>query len=481
MATPAEFLNFVDTNKDRFIQRLARAVEIPSVSGDPAYRDDVIRMASSLETQLKQYGVETQTVELGTHIMEGQGLKLPPLVLGKIGDDESKKTILIYGHFDVQPAHMSDGWSFPPFQLTIDDKTGRLYGRGSSDDKGPIFGWVNVLDAHHALNKPLPVNLRFCFEGMEESGSEGLDEFIFAEVKKGKDSWFDGIDAVCISDNYWLDTRTPALTYGLRGISYYKLTVSGPARDLHSGVFGRMVHEPMTDLITLMSKLVDPQGNILIPGVDEMVSPPDDEERQIYKNLNYGIEDVEISAGAKIAISEDKTTALMGRMRYPSLSLHGIEGAFYGAGAKTVIPAKVSGKFSIRLVPPQTPENVDPLVSKYLQDEFKKLGSKNTFSVENFHGGKPWVENYKHWNYEAAHRATEAVYKKAPDYTREGGSIPVTLTFAEALGVNVLLLPMGRGDDGAHSTNEKLDTSNFIEGTKLLGSYLHEVAASTKA
>lgn len=440
-------------------------------------------MASFLEAQLKQYGVKTKAVELGTHVMEGQNLKLPPLILGSIGDDKSKRTILIYGHYDVQPAQLSDGWDFPPFKLTKDDKTGRLYGRGSSDDKGPIFGWINVLDAHHTLNKPLPVNLRFCFEGMEESGSEGLDEFILAEVKKGKDSWFDGVDAVCISDNYWLNTRTPALTYGLRGISYYKVTISGPAKDLHSGVYGRMVHEPMTDLIILMSKLVDPHGNILVPGVDEMVPPPDEEERQLYGKIDYSIEDVEQSAGAKITISEDKATALMGRMRYPSLSLHGIEGAFYGAGAKTVIPAKVSGKFSIRLVPPQRPDNVDPLVIKYLSAEFAKLGTKNTIHVENLHGGKPWVENYKHWNYEAAHRATEAVYKQAPDYMREGGSIPVTLTFAEALGVNVLLLPMGRGDDGPHSTNEKLDTSNFIEGTKLLGSYLHEVSvgASTKA
>ncbi|KAI0293927.1 CNDP dipeptidase [Russula brevipes] len=481
MAAPADLLDFVDTNKDRFIQRLARAVEIPSVSGDPAHRDDVFRMSSYLESQLRQYGVETKAVELGTHIMDGHNLKLPPALLGRIGDDKSKKTILIYGHFDVQPAQQSDGWDFPPFQLTRDDKSGRLYGRGSSDDKGPIFGWINVLDAHHALNKPLPVNLRFCFEGMEESGSEGLDEFILAEVKRGKDSWFDGVDAVCISDNYWLNTRTPALTYGLRGISYYKVTISGPARDLHSGVFGRMVHEPMTDLITLMSKLVDPQGNILVPGVDEMVPPPDDEERQLYKNLDYAVDDVEVSAGAKITISDDKASMLMGRMRSPSLSLHGIEGAFYGAGAKTVIPAKVAGKFSIRLVPPQTPENVDPLVIKYLQGEFARLGSKNTFNVENLHGGKPWVEDHKHWNYEAAHRATEAVYKQAPDYTREGGSIPVTLTFAEALGVNVLLLPMGRGDDGAHSTNEKLDISNFIQGTKLLGSYLHEVGAGANA
>jgi len=481
MAAPADFLNFVEVNQDRFIQRLARAIEIPSVSGDPAHREDVYRMGSFLETQLKQYGVETKVVELGTHISEGQTLRLPPAILGRIGDDRSKKTILIYGHYDVQPAQLSDGWDFPPFELTKDDKTGRLYGRGSSDDKGPILGWVNVVDAHHALNKPLPVNLRFCFEGMEESGSDGLDEFILAEVKKGKDSWFDGVDAVCISDNYWLNTRTPALTYGLRGISYYVVTVSGPARDLHSGAYGRMVHEPMTDLIALMSKLVDSQGNILIPGIDEMVPPPDDEEREIYRKIDYGLEDVEVSAGAKITISEDKASALMGRMRYPSLSLHGIEGAFYGAGAKTVIPAKVSGKFSIRLVPPQTPGNVDPLVIKYLSAEFAKLGSKNTINVKNLHGGKPWVENYKHWNYEAAHRATEAVYKQAPDYMREGGSIPVTLTFAEALGVNVLLLPMGRGDDGAHSTNEKLDTSNFIEGTKLLGSYLHEVGAGTKA
>ncbi|KAI0284572.1 CNDP dipeptidase [Russula aff. rugulosa BPL654] len=473
MAAPADFLNFIDVHKDRFIQRLASAVEIPSVSGDPVHRDDVFRMG--------QYGVETKAVELGTHVMDGQNLKLPPAILGRIGDDKSKRTILIYGHYDVQPAQLSDGWDFPPFQLTTDAKTGRLYGRGSSDDKGPIFGWINVLDAHHTLNKPLPVNIRFCFEGMEESGSEGLDEFILAEVKKGNDSWFDGVDAVCISDNYWLNTRTPALTYGLRGISYYKVTISGPAKDLHSGVYGRMVHEPMTDLIILMSKLVDPQGNILIPGVEELVPPPDEEERQLYRKIDYSIEDVEHSAGAKITISEDKAIALMGRMRSPSLSIHGIEGAFYGAGAKTVIPAKVTGKFSIRLVPPQTPDNVDPLVIKYVSAEFAKLGSKNTVNVENLHGGKPWVENYKHWNYEAAHRATEAVYKRAPDYMREGGSIPVTLTFAEALRVNVLLLPMGRGDDGPQGTQYFLLYHIVSERTKLLGSYLHEVGASTEA
>lgn len=179
----------------------------------------------------------------------------------------------------------------------MDNETGRLIGRGSTDDKGPILGWLNVLQAHKALGLELPVNLRFCFEGMEESGSEGLDELISSESAKGKAGWFGGVDAVCIvstlrfpssvsladafckSDNYWLNTRTPCLTYGLRGLAYFKLTISGPARDLHSGAFGRAVHEPMTDLVILMSKLVAPDGSILVPGVDEMVSAASDEEK----------------------------------------------------------------------------------------------------------------------------------------------------------------------------------------------------------
>jgi Cys-Gly metallodipeptidase DUG1 len=236
----------------------------------------------------------------------------------------------------------------------------------------------------------------------------------------------------------------------------------------------------MTDLISLLGTLVTPQGDILIKGVDEMVPPADEEERGIYAGLDYSIADIEEAAGASIALSSDKVSVLMGRMRSPSLSIHGIEGAFSGPGGKTVIPAKVSGKFSIRLVPPQTPEAVDPLVIAHLQKEFAKLGSKNKLTVESLSGGKPWVADHRHWNYEAAKRATKAVYKQDPDLTREGGSIPVTLTFAESLGVNVLLLPMGRGDDGAHSTNEKLDRSNFIEGSKLLGTYLYELADISK-
>jgi Cys-Gly metallodipeptidase DUG1 len=474
MPAPTEFLNYVDSNADAFIKRLADAVAIPSISGDATHRQDVFAMAEWLNSQLKQVGVDTKLVDLGRHIMDGQDLPLPPAILGRFGNDSTKKTVLIYGHFDVQPANKSDGWDTEPFTLTINKETGQLIGRGSTDDKGPILGWLNVLQYHHQHNIPLPVNLVCCFEGMEESGSEGLDELVRRESLKG--GYFDGVECVCISDNYWLNTRTPVLTYGLRGLSYYKVSVSGPTRDLHSGVFGRTVHEPMTDLISLLGTLVTPDGKILIKGVEEMIAEPDEEEKAIYAALDYSISDVEQSAGAAIALSDDKVAVLMGRMRQPSLSIHGIEGAFSAAGAKTVIPAKVSGKFSIRLVPPQTPENVDPLVIAHLEKAFAALNSKNKLTVEDLHGGKPWVTDHRHWNFEAAKRATKAVYKQDPDLTREGGSIPVTLTFAESLGVNVLLLPMGRGDDGAHSTNEKLDRSNFIEGTKLLGTYLYELA-----
>ncbi|KAJ7594376.1 hypothetical protein C8J56DRAFT_435860 [Mycena floridula] len=471
MPAPKEFLKFVNDNADAFVKRLSDAVAIPSISGEPLRRPDVIKMAHWLNDELKAVGVETTLVDLG---MEAENLPLPPAILGRIGNDPSKKTVLLYGHFDVQPANLSDGWETEPFVLTLKEN-GQMMGRGSSDDKGPILGWLNVLQYHHDNKQDLPVNLRLCFEGMEESGSEGLDELVQKESKSG--GWFDGVDCVCISDNYWLNTRTPALTYGLRGLGYYKIVVSGPSKDLHSGVFGRTVHEPMTDLILLMSKLVDVKGNILIPGVDDMVSVASADERAIFERLDYSIADIEEAAGAPIALSSDKVEVLMGRMRHSSLSLHGIEGAFSGPGAKTVIPAKVVGKFSIRLVPPQTPDSVRPLVYDYLQAEFEKLGSKNKLIFEELHGGKPWVADVNHWNFEAAKLATKAVYNQEPDLTREGGSIPVTLTFADSLQCNVVLLPMGRGDDGAHSTNEKLDRSNYIEGTKLLGTYLYEIAA----
>ncbi|GAA5935529.1 hypothetical protein JCM10213_004050 [Rhodosporidiobolus nylandii] len=474
MPSSQPFAQYIQDNQAALIARLKEAVEIPSVSGDAS--PHVHRMGAWLKGELEKLGATVRSVPLGKQTLEGQELDLPPVLLGSFGKDPKKKTILVYGHYDVQPALLSDGWDHEPFTLTEDESTGRLYGRGSSDDKGPILGWLNVVEAHQKTGIELPVNLKFCFEGMEESGSEGLEELVIEEAKKE----FADVDAVCISDNYWLGTTTPALTYGLRGLAYFAVHISGPAADLHSGVFGNVVHEPMTDLFALFSKLVTPKGEILIPGINEKVAPLTEEERKLYEAIDVAVSDFEGAIGSQTTITTDKVDVLMRRMRYPSLSIHGIEGAFSAPGAKTVIPAKVAGKFSIRLVPDQTPEEINALVSKFLEDEFAKLGSKNTLRIEDLHGGKPWVASVEHWNYRAGAKATETVYGKKPDFTREGGSIPITLTFAEALGKNVMLLPMGRGDDGAHSTNEKLDRDNFIRGSIVLGEYLHEAAAAAQ-
>lgn len=476
MSEQSKFVDYIEKNQQKLIDSLSEVVAIPSVSGDPSYRKDVVRMGEWLEAKLKKLGADVALYPLGEQELDDKKIDLPPVVVGSIGNDSSKKTVLVYGHYDVQPALKSDGWNTEPFELVHDKESGRLYGRGSTDDKGPILGWLHTIEAHKELGLELPVNLKFCFEGMEESGSIGLDEF----VTKNKDKLFGGVDAVCISDNYWLGTKKPCVTNGLRGISYYKLTISGPARDLHSGVFGGMVHEPMTDLIQIMSSLVTPQGEIRIPGINEQVAQLTDEEREVYNVMDFNISDIDDATGSKTTISDNKPEVLMARMKFPSLSLHGIEGAFAEPGSKTVIPAKVTGKFSIRLVPNMDPTKVIECVQKHVESEFAKLKSKNTMKLSPDHPGKPWVADPNHWNYEAAFRATEKIYGVKPDLTKEGGSIPITLTFADALQKNVLLLPMGRSDDGAHSTNEKLDLSNYVKGTQLLGTYLYEIAATTQ-
>src|SRR6195952_216900 len=429
-------------------------------------------MGHWLADELKSLGAEVELRPLGKQPHK-EHLDLPPVVVARYGNDKNKRTILVYGHYDVQPAGKEDGWATEPFKLTVDEK-GRMYGRGSTDDKGPVLGWLNAIEAHQKAGVEFPVNLLMCFEGMEEYGSEGLDDFIIEECKPGK--FFEDTDVCCISDNYWLGTEKPCLTYGLRGCSYYSIEISGPGQDLHSGVFGGTAHEPMTDLTRIMSTLVDTDGKIQIPGLAELVAPLTDEEKSLYGNIAFTMDNLYESLGSQTSIHPDKERTLMARWRYPSLSVHGVEGAFSQPGAKTVIPAKVIGKFSIRTVPNMEPEDVDKLVFKTVNAQFQKLSSKNTMNCTLQHAGKWWVASPKHWNFSAATKAVERVGKIKPDLTREGGSIPVTLTFEQATGKNVLLLPMGSSTDAAHSINEKLDRRNYIEGIKLLGAYLHYVA-----
>lgn len=300
---------------------------------------------------------------------------------------------------------------------------------------------------------------------MEESGSEGLDDLLIAR----KHDFLHDIDYVCISDNYWLGKNKPCITYGLRGICYFFVQVECATKDLHSGVFGGTVPEAMADLIYLLDNLVDKDGKILIPNIMNEVAPLLPNEAEIYENIDFDVQAFKSDLGSRRLLhNENKTHLLMHRWRYPSLSIHGIEGAFYEPGQKTVIPRRVVGKFSIRIVPNQDPSLIEKYVIDHLNSLWSKRGSHNVMKASMAHGGKPWTEDPNHPNYVAARKATVHVYGMEPDMIREGGSIPVTLTLQQVTEKNVCLLPVGAADDGAHSQNEKIDVRNYIEGVSKL-------------
>ncbi|XP_071550810.1 cytosolic non-specific dipeptidase isoform X1 [Panulirus ornatus] len=476
MAVPdnlSKIFKYVDDNKTRFIDVLREAVAIKSVSAWPEVRGEITKQMEWAKEKLEALGAKCELHEIGLQTLpDGKKISLPPVLLGQLGTDPKKKTVCVYGHLDVQPALKEDGWDTEPFVLI--EKDGKLYGRGSTDDKGPVIGWIHAVEAFQKTNQDVPVNIKFVFEGMEESGSEGLEELLKAQ----KNKFLAGTDYVCISDNYWLGKNKPCITYGLRGICYFFIEVECCTKDLHSGVFGGTVHEGMADLIYLMNTLVDNKGKILIPGIKDEVAPVTAEEKNLYKDIDFDVEDYRKDLGHdRLIHHNDKMNTLMARWRNPSLSLHGIEGAFSDPGAKTVIPRKVIGKFSIRIVPNQTPESVCKVTIDYLNKQWEKRESPNKMKVIEVEGSAPaWKADPNHCNFHAGRRATKLVYGIEPDLTREGGSIPITITFEEVTGKNVMLLPMGACDDGAHSQNEKINIRNYIEGTKLLAAYLNEIA-----
>ncbi|XP_036001153.1 cytosolic non-specific dipeptidase [Fundulus heteroclitus] len=472
MAHLQALFKYVDEHQDLYVQRLAEWVSIQSVSVWPEKRGEIKKMMEMAAKDIERLGGKVELVENGTQkLPSGEDIPLPPILLGSLGSDPAKKTVCIYGHLDVQPAQMKDGWDTEPFTLV--EKDGKLYGRGATDDKGPVLAWLNCIEAYQKIQQDLPINIKFCFEGMEESDSEGLNDLVFSR----KDSFFKDVDYVCISDNYWLGKTKPCITYGLRGICCFFIEVECSGKDLHSGVFGGSVHEAMTDLTAIMGSLVDRKGKIMIPGMYDSVAPLTEEERKLYEKIDFDLCEYCKDVGAGKLLYDTKEQILMHRWRYPSLSLHGIEGAFSETGFKTVIPGKVIGKFSIRLVPDMDPKVVEKQVIDHVQKKFAELESPNKMKVCSFgEGAKAWVSDFDHPHYMAGRKAVKTVFGIEPDLTREGGSIPVTLTFQEATGRNVLLLPVGSSDDGAHSQNEKINRSNYIQGIKMLGAYFHEVS-----
>ncbi|XP_021416076.2 cytosolic non-specific dipeptidase isoform X1 [Oncorhynchus mykiss] len=471
MAHLQALFKYVDEHQELYIERLAQWVAVQSVSAWPEKRGEIKKMMEMAAKDIEKLGGTVEMVDIGKQkLPSGEEIPLPPIVLGCLGSDPGKKTVCIYGHLDVQPAAIGDGWDTEPFTLV--EKDGKLYGRGSTDDKGPVLAWFNCIEGYQKIQQELPINIKFCFEGMEESESEGLDKLVFAR----KDTFLKDVDYVCISDNYWLGNTKPCITYGLRGICYFFIEMECCDKDLHSGVFGGSVHEAMTDLIALLGSLVDTKGKILVPGMYEEVANVTDEEKKLYEKIDFDMVEYAKDIGAGKLLHDTKEAILMHRWRYPSLSLHGIEGAFSDVGAKTVIPRKVIGKFSIRLVPDMDPKVVEKQVTGHLEKKFAELESPNKLKVYTGHGAKPWVSDFNHPHYMAGRKAMKTVFGVEPDLTREGCSIPATLTFQEAIGRNVMLLPMGSSDDGAHSQNEKFNRTNYIQGIKMLGAYFHEVS-----
>nr|CAD2167298.1 unnamed protein product [Meloidogyne enterolobii] len=463
---------YIESNKNLWIERLREAVAIPSVSATAEHRQDVFKMIEWTEKMMTKLGISCKQIENSTQTLpDGTTIPLPPVLFGTLGKDKNKKTLLIYGHLDVQPANFDDGWNTEPFKLTEID--GKLFGRGSTDDKGPVLGWLNVIESLQKLGIEIPINLKFCFEGMEESGSLGLDTIL----NKYKKEFLGDVDFTCISDNYWLGKEKPCITYGLRGICSYQVEVTSPKQDLHSGTYGGAIHEPMIDLCWILSQLTDNNGNILINGLDKMVAELTKEESELYDKItSFDMEAFQKDIGVGKLTSTNPKEILMRRWRQPSLSVHGIEGAFYGKGTKTVIPAKVIGKFSIRLVPDMFPAEVDKVVVAHLTKIFAERNTANKIRVIPSGGALAWLGDFRHAHYKAGANAVKKVYGVEPDFTREGGSIPVTLTFQNITGKNVMLLPMGRSDDMAHSQNEKLDVYNYINGMKMFAAYFFECA-----
>jgi len=327
----------VDSKKEAFIKRLSDWVAIKSISCQADTRPQTIQMVHFVKQEFEKLGAKMeicQNPNKTEFFPDGQELELPPICLGTYPSTPSpnKKTILIYGHVDVQPAKISDGWDSDPFVL--EERDGKLYGRGSTDDKGPVLGWLLILETMKELNIECPVNLRFCFEGMEEVDSSGLDDLIF---KVRNDFFSSGVDGTCISDNYWLGTEKPCLTYGLRGIACFSLTVECAGSDLHSGIFGGTVREAMTDLIQIMGSLVDGDGSITIEGINDQVDPVTQAEMDTYKPIDFCTKEFKTTHNVNL-LHESKERTLQGRWRFPSLSLHGIEGAFSDPGEKNRHP-----------------------------------------------------------------------------------------------------------------------------------------------
>jgi acetylornithine deacetylase/succinyl-diaminopimelate desuccinylase-like protein len=452
-------IDFINVNRDRYLEELKALLAIPSISALPEHAGDVKRCADWCADEMRRIGLQH------VRLIDTPG---NPVVYGDWLEAPGAPTILFYGHYDVQPVDPLELWESPPFEATIRD--GEIYARGSADDKGQVFMHFKAVEAHLKQNGRLPVNIKFILEGEEEVGSVNLDDFIRSH--KGEL----GADVVVISDSPMFARGVPSICYGLRGLVYFQLDLRGSNTDLHSGSFGGAVANPAMVLAQVLAQMKDRGGRIKIPGFYDDVVPLQEEERKAWATLPFNEKQYKKDFGIPKLFGETSYTTLERTWARPTFEVNGLLSGFTGEGAKTVLPAVAMAKVSMRLVPNQSPDTVARLFEEYV----RKVRPKTVeLKVTRMHGGKPWMTSYDNPFVQAAARAIEKGFGQKPVFTREGGSIPVVSTFQEELGLPSVLFGVGLPDENAHAPNEKLDVANFHGGI-IASAILYDEIAKTR-
>jgi acetylornithine deacetylase/succinyl-diaminopimelate desuccinylase-like protein len=450
-------IDFIHTNRDRYITELKDFLAIPSISALPQHAADVGRCAEWTADAMRRVGLENvRLIDTPGH----------PVVYSDWLHAAGAPTILFYGHYDVQPVDPLDLWTSPPFQATVRD--GEIYARGAADDKGQVFMHLKAIEAHLKNGGTLPVNIKLVIEGEEEVGSANLDNFIRANKS------LLGADVVVISDSAMFDRGVPSICYSLRGLVYCQIDLRGTKSDLHSGVFGGAVVNPNMALAQILAQMKDRGGRIKVPTFYDDVRQLSDAEREAWKTLPFNEKKYRKDLGAPKLFGESGYTTLERVWARPTLEVNGLLGGFTGEGAKTVIPAVSMAKVSMRLVPDQDPDKI----AKAFEDYVRKVAPKSVeVKVTRLHGAKPWLTAYDSPFVQAAGRAIEKGFGRPPVFCREGGSIPVVSTFQAELNLPSVLFGVGLPDENAHAPNEKLDLENFHNGVVASAILYAEIAS----
>ncbi|MCB9139946.1 MAG: dipeptidase [Caldilineaceae bacterium] len=442
----------------RQLLELDELLRFPSISTDPAHAEDVAATAAWLADHMRAVGLENvRIIPTRRH----------PLVYGDwLHAGADQPTLLIYGHYDVQPVDPLDQWHSAPFAPEV--REGKLYARGAADDKGQTFIHLKAVEALLATEGALPVNVKFILEGEEEIGSGSLLEFVPRETD------LLAADAGLVSDSHILSPEQPSLLYGLRGMWAGEVTVTGPATDLHSGSYGGVIHNPNQALAELLAALHDEDGRITVPGFYADVRPLDEAERAALAQVPYGEAEILSESGAPALWGESEYIPVERTGARPTLEINGMWGGYTGDGFKTVIPSRAGAKISCRLVPDQDPEDIGRKLTDYLQ---ALAPSTVTVDVRAIHTGQWFITTLDAPALQAAAAAYEQVFGRAPVYTREGGGIPVVALFQQALDIPMVLMGFGLPDDNLHAPNEKLDVGNFYRGIATSIVFMQELAA----